>query len=125
MIDGRTTYDGYRLAPAAPGIAADGSTVARVGIWAPGAPAPYVLTVDEIAVAIAHSGDTIGRYGTILDHAAEMTVEGVRRTGRGPLACMADRLRAGNELDVFPPGHVPARCLTAAAELCSAAHRNR
>ncbi|QYN23743.1 hypothetical protein [Amycolatopsis sp. DSM 110486] len=126
MTTGFATYDhGHRLAPAEPATALDGTAVERLGMWPADAPAPWVLTVDEVALAIAHSGEEIGRYGLLTNEAADATVRGVRICGRGQLACAAQRLREGNELDAFPADAHPYRCQVAAQELCRKAHRDR
>ncbi|MFF0146430.1 hypothetical protein ATK36_3770 [Amycolatopsis sulphurea] len=128
MTTGFVTHGaGHRLAPATPVTTTDGTTVERMGLWPAGAPAPWVLTVDEIAIALAHSGGHLGRYGAtpIVAKATDLTVQGVRAAGRGPLACAAARLREGNELDVFPADAHPHRCLLAASDLCRKANRDR
>lgn len=128
MTTGWATFDhGHRIAPADPVTAADGSEVARMGLWPADAPAPWVLTVDEVALAIAHGGpdDQIGYHGLMAWEAAHRAVCGVRIAGRGQLACAAARLREGLELDVFPDGAHVHRCRISASELVRKANRDR
>ncbi|GAA3552594.1 hypothetical protein GCM10022222_40280 [Amycolatopsis ultiminotia] len=120
-----TCVHGHRVAPADPIVAADGTSVDRLGLWPADAAGPWVLTVDEVACALALSGEEIGRYGLLAHDAADMAARGVRVCGRGPLAALAARWREGNERDGLPPAANPARCRKAAHELCRKAHRDR
>ncbi|MFE0022368.1 hypothetical protein [Amycolatopsis sp. NPDC059021] len=113
-----TTRSGVRLAPASPAGA-----LRRVGIWAPEQAAPLVLTEDEIAVALAHSGCAPGPYGILVDDAARLTLAGVEDLGRGTVAVLAERWRDQHETEVFPPGS-NSRYLRGAADLCRKVHRD-
>jgi hypothetical protein len=82
-----------------------------------------VLTVDEVALALAHAGDPLNRYTLLPDDAAEQAVRGVRNLGRGSLSVMADRLRDANEIEAWPAGWAPKRSMTDASELCRKINR--
>ncbi|WP_414943366.1 hypothetical protein [Amycolatopsis sp. cmx-11-32] len=114
------TRSGVRLAPAHAGAGPDGP-VRRIGIWPADAPAPIVLSEDELALALAHGDDYVSRFGTLPDDAARRVLRGVHALGRGQLCRMVERWHVGNETDVFPPGF-QSRCTRDAAELCRKVH---
>ncbi|HWD02755.1 MAG TPA: hypothetical protein VG674_09910 [Amycolatopsis sp.] len=122
---GFTTTSGVALAPAPPEPGPDGTTMTRIGLWAADTGrGPVVLTADEIALALAHGGETVpSRYRILVDEAARQTLAGVEKLGRAQLRTLATQWRCGDD-DVWP-GRTQWAAERLAERLCHVAHRDR